>query len=250
MASAVISGEATPLDAVLRGGCMPRARLAIHQRHYAASLATALCEKYPACSWLAGSAPVIAAARAYARAHPPQQPCIADYGAGFPEFLGALPIGAEVPYLGAFAALEWLVGKASIAIDRQALDWGTLSRLGAAALLDARVTLQPGAHYRRFGWAVDELMSAYLGAAPPERFVLAQVDVAVEIRGARGAVSLTRLDTGTFAFRSALESGASVGAAAAAALDSDPAFDPGRALRDLANTGLVVSASTEREATP
>lgn len=250
IADAVVGGDPSPLDAVLRGGGAPRSRLAIHQRHYAASLATAICEKFPACSWLAGSALVIAAARDYVRAHPPRQPCIAEYGADFPEFLGACTRGADLPYLREFAALEWALGQVSIAVDRRGADWRELSQLGAEHLLDAHFTLQPGVRYQRFEWAVDELMRAYLNDAAPDRFVLARLDVPLEVRGARGAVSLTRLHAGTFVFRTSLAAGATVAAAAAAALDLDAAFDPGRALRELVDIGLVLSASVHQGSTP
>ena len=46
------SPEAGPVS--LLGGPDPSARLAIHLRHYASSLITALHEKFPATSWLIG----------------------------------------------------------------------------------------------------------------------------------------------------------------------------------------------------
>jgi hypothetical protein len=88
-ARAMTTGDAERLDAALVGGTSPRKRLAVHLRHYEASLTSALLEKFPACAWLVGGALVRAAARAYVRLHPPQQPCIAEYGREFPQFLGS-----------------------------------------------------------------------------------------------------------------------------------------------------------------
>src|SRR4051812_44951384 len=71
----------------LVGARDPRARLAIHRRHYEASLVTALTDKFPAVTWLAGAAFMTEATRAFVHRHPPSMPCIAEYGADFPDFL-------------------------------------------------------------------------------------------------------------------------------------------------------------------
>ena len=90
LARAVISGDSAPAAAALVGGLDPRERLAIHLRHYQTSLTAVLREKFPASAWLVGADLVTAAACAYVRAHPPRQPCIAEYGSGFPRFLAEL----------------------------------------------------------------------------------------------------------------------------------------------------------------
>jgi hypothetical protein len=55
---------------------------------------------------------------------------------------------------------------------------------------------------------------------------------------------MTRLDTGSFAFRRAILGGAPVGAAAEGALAADEAFDPGHGLTALFNVGLVTASNT------
>jgi hypothetical protein len=226
------------------GGTDPGRRLAIHLRHYDASLAAALCDKFPACAWLAGADLVHGAARAYARAHPPSQPCIAEYGRDFPQFLAAYGRAPSLPYLASFAALEWAVAQASIAIERTPLSWPELSRLGAERLVDSTLEMQLGLHYVRAEWRVDELMTTYLSGAAPERFVLVESSTFVEVRGTRGDVRLARLDGATFTFRTALKEGLSLGEAATRALECDATFDAGAALCSLATAGLVTAAST------
>jgi hypothetical protein len=91
-------------------------------------------------------------------------------------------------------------------------------------------------------------MTTFLRGAEPERFVLVELLTLMEVRGARGAVSLQRLDRASFAFRTALADGGCIGAAATAALESDGAFDTGEALKSLAHAGLVTGVSlTSRE---
>src|SRR5262245_54741193 len=79
--------QARSIAPLLVGGRDPSTRLAIHRRHYQASLVTALLEKFPAVTWLVGATFMQEAARAFVRRHPPAAPCIAEYGADFPDFL-------------------------------------------------------------------------------------------------------------------------------------------------------------------
>jgi hypothetical protein len=242
-AHAMTSGDGTTVVEQLRGGADPGARLAIHLRHYAASLATALLEKFPASTWLVGGDVMRDAARAYARLHPPQQPCIAEYGRDFPHFLARHSRAAQLPYLASFAELEWAVAHATIAVDFPPLSWNALASCEAERLVDSALVLQPGLHYLRADWRIDELMRTYLGGAVPERFVLLDDVTRIEVHGARGAFRLTRLDAGSFAFRAALAAGRTIGDAAEAALAVDAELDPGAALRTMADAGLVTGSA-------
>jgi hypothetical protein len=86
-------------------------------------------------------------------------------------------------------------------------------------------------------------MSMYLSGAPADRFVLRDEDACIEVRGARGALDIARITPATFAFRAALCAGASISEAAHAALDEDPTFDAGAALRAAVDAGLVTGFS-------
>jgi hypothetical protein len=243
LAHAMTSGDGAAAVERLRGGSDPAARLAIHLRHYTASLAAALCDKFPASGWLAGADVVRDAAVAYARQQPPMQPCIAEYGQDFPQSLARHPRAQRLPYLASFAELEWAVGRAAIAIHMPPASWTDLVACGADRLLDSTLVLQPGLHYVRAEWRIDELMQTYLGGVASDRFVLLAAATPLEIRGARGTFQLTRLDTGTFAFRAALAAGRTISDAADAALSRDLDLDPGAALRTLVEAGLVIGSS-------
>lgn len=247
VARTLIAGDGELLGPLV-GGAEPRKRLEIHRRHYVASLTAALRDKFPACAWLAGSARLDAAAQAYVHAHPPQQPCIAEYGADFPRFLAAQDRTGDLPYLESFAALEWAVGRASIAVDYAPVSWREITRIGPERLIDATLALQPGLRYLRSAWRVDELMTTYLRGAEPERFVLAESDAFIEVCGARGTVHLTQLDGATFVFRADLATGRSIGDAAGRALERDPTFDSGAALRLLVQADLVTATAVTPEA--
>ena len=247
LARAMTTGECTQLAGYLIGGSDPDARLAIHLRHYTTSLATALCDKFPASAWLLGAAVMRAVAVAYVRLHPPVQPCIAEYGQDFPLFLAQHTSAARLPYVESFAQLEQALGRASIAIEETPLTWSKLAELGSERIVDSTLVLQTGVHYVRAAWRVDELMQTYLAGAAPERFVLTDAVTLIEVRGARGSFRLTRLDEPMFAFRTALATGRPTGGAADSALAIDPTFDPGNGLRALVDERLVTDCSSREE---
>jgi hypothetical protein len=243
LADAMLTGEARRMLPLLAGGPPAAGRLAIHLRHYEASLVAALTTKFPASEWLLGGRRFAEAARAFVHARPPAAPCIAEYGADFPEFLAGLEATATMPYVRSFAELEWHIGDASVAIDHPPLTLQALAGLSGDALADLELRLQPGLAHLRAPWPIDELMTLYLGDTAPDTFVLHPCDVWLEIRGARGEFRLDRLDRAEFAFGRALAAGTSIGIAAEQALDADPGFDPGRALARVVAAGLAIAVN-------
>jgi hypothetical protein len=239
---AVVADEAGgALLALLAGGRDPAARLAIHRHHYQESLTRALLDKFPAVGWLAGERFVAAAAHAFVRAHPPAAPCIAEYGADYPAFLASRAGADRLPYLRAFAELEWHVGKVSIAVDEAPLTIESLASIDASELPDHRLTLQGGLRYCTAAWPIDDLIKQYLSCAAPERYAFDPTDVHLEIRGARSEFHIERLAQPGFVFRSAVADGVTIGTAAERALDINATFDPGQALLRLVSAGLVIA---------
>ena len=238
---AVVLGDTPDMDLALIGGIYPAKRLAIHHRHYETSLATALLGRFPATIWLVGGPFLTEAAGHFVRAHPPTAPCIAEYGEDFPLFVSTCPGAERIPYLRAFAQLEWHVGYVAVATDRPALTVADVSNIPGCTLPDATLTLQSGLRYMRAAWPIDDLMNLYLINTAPERLSFDPVDVWLEIRGARGALQIIRLEVGDFVFRRTIQHGQSIGHAAERALDTSAGFDAGRALMTLVGDGLVTT---------
>jgi hypothetical protein len=238
---AVVIGEAVGLEALLVGGRQAEKRLAIHHRHYEASLVTALLGKFPATAWLVGTPFLAQAATLFVRAHPPQAPCIAEYGEDFPSFLSTCPDADRVPYLQGFAQLEWHVGHVAVAVDRPVVAAQEFWRIDVAALSEATLTLQGGLRYLQASWPIDDLMKPYLMKRVPDQLSLTPADVWIEVRGARGEFQINRLEASDFMFRQAVLDGRSIGEAAERALDSSAAFEPGHALATLVTDGLVTA---------
>jgi hypothetical protein len=243
---AVVTGDAAAIAPLLLGGQYPEKRFAIHQRNYETSLVTALLTKFPATVWLVGTRFVTEAATRFVRELPPNAPCIAEYGEGFPRFLSTFSGSERVPYLGDFARLEWNVGQASIAIDWPPLGTEDLST-NEGALLNSVLLLQPGLRYVRALWPADELMELYLSDTAPETFKLSPCDASIEVYGARGEFRVSRLDAATLTFRQTISNCRTIGDAAERALDMDAAFDPGQALGTLIAAGLVIAIERGEE---
>lgn len=240
MRGAIIDGAVAPLAGALTGGGDPLARFAIHRRHYEASLVRALVEKFPALVWLAGSPFVTAAAGVFVRQSPPRAPCIAEYGQGFPAFIASRPQAQPIPWLGCVGELEWRLGRVALALEYAPLPMETLAAM-PERLAECAFEWQPGLDYFAAPWPADDLVKLFLSDAAPERYTLNAEDIFLEVRGARGAFSMTRLDRATFIFRDALWRGATVGDAAEQALDADAAFDAGQGLVQLIAAGLAIS---------
>lgn len=167
VASSLVAGVTGPCGELLALGDSDVGRLAIHARHVHGSLARAIVDRFPATRWLAGSTLVNEAAAAFVRSDPPVRPCIAEYGDGFPAFLGRWPGAAHLPYLPQFATMDWHLGRLAIATD------------------DLPVVL-------RLDWSLDELMTFFLSGQAPDAYELRAETVWLELRGARGELSLER----------------------------------------------------------
>jgi Putative DNA-binding domain len=242
---AVVTGDVAGIEPLLIGGRHALKRLAIHHRHYETSLVTALLGKFPGTAWLVGTPFLTEAATRFVREHPPTASCIAEYGECFPSFLPTCSGADRIRYLHGFAQLEWHLGHVAVAVDRPAVTLEEFSRIDIDVLPEAVLTLQAGLRFVQAPWPIDELMKLYLTNTAPDQLSMERADVLIEIRGARGDVHITRLAPGEFTFRTAVLNGRSIAEAAERALESDAAFEPGRALAALITDGLVTAITFE-----
>jgi len=224
-------------ELTLVGGDDPTRRFAIHTRHYGASVARAIVERFAATVWLVGSEPVVRAAAAFVREHPPTKPCMAEYGDAFPAYLASFGDGALPRYVAPFATLDWHLGRLAITADAPPLT--TLAGCDPGRIADVRLALQGGIAYVQLAWSLDELMAFYLSGEAPDSYALRQETVWLELRGSRGELSMRRLEQGGFVFRRAVAHGAPLGDAAALAADVDASFSPSNAVVQLVADGLV-----------
>jgi hypothetical protein len=247
---AVVSGDPAGVPPMLVGGRDAQRRLAVHSRHYHASLTQVVVDRFPATVWLVGPQLVTDAARAFVVARPPARPCLAEYGADFPAFLSDRPGATALPYLRDFSEIEWRVGAVAVEIDRMAATMELFAGMASDTVADACLSVQPGVRYIATSWNVDELMTLYLTESEPDRFVVIPGDIRIEVRGARGDVRMSRLSRGDFAFRAALAEASPLGDAAERALAADEAFDPGQALVSAMTDGLITGVLSPGHRSP
>jgi hypothetical protein len=106
----------------------------------------ALQANYPAVARLVGDDWFGAAAVVFARAEPPRQPSLVDYGAGFAAFLADFAPARELPYLSSVARLDRFWTEAHVARDEAPVAAAALARLPLASL--AGTVLRPHASAR------------------------------------------------------------------------------------------------------
>ena len=88
------------------------ARLRIHRHHVLDSLASALAATFPTVQAVVGTDFFTGLARAFIVQSLPNQPVLAEYGAGFPGFIAGHAVVRDLPYLADVALLDWMLNLA------------------------------------------------------------------------------------------------------------------------------------------
>src|SRR5215469_2380529 len=121
MRGALLDGEMGALVPHIEARELAEARIAIYRNNVFASLTEVLRGTFPAICRLVDDRFFAYAAHEFIRRHPPQRPCLAEYGAEFADFLAGFPPCGELPYIADVARLEWLLGAATTAGDAPSL---------------------------------------------------------------------------------------------------------------------------------
>ena len=82
-------------------------RMAVYQNNYAHGMVQVLKDAYPVILRLVGDAFFSGLALEYAKAQPPQQATMQNYGADFPGYLAEHPACQELPFLSDVATIEY-----------------------------------------------------------------------------------------------------------------------------------------------
>lgn len=190
--------------------------LAVHRNTVAKGLSDVLAAGYPTVERLLGPGRFGQAALAFARAHPPASPVLADYGEGFAGFLDV-----EAGVAG------WIAQVARI--DRA---WTEAHNAPDAAIptepkFDALVLLHPAARLLTFELPAVTIWTLNRPPAPVlERPVTPDWRAEACLVGRPGdTVIVTPLDADALAFLRACQQGATLGEAAVALLEARPEVD-------------------------
>ncbi|HEU4440288.1 MAG TPA: DNA-binding domain-containing protein [Methylomirabilota bacterium] len=236
-AESLLAGDdPTLLDLVDGDGLDPRARLAVYRHHVLTTLTATLEQAYPVVCWLVDERFFAFAADAFIKRHPPAGPCLAEYGAGFPDFLAGFPACAGLPYLPDTARLEWAVHVAAQQTGRPPLDRARLTAVDPSDMAQLRFVPDPGVALLASPWPIDRIWRAYReeGALPD----LGGRGVCLQVRTAGENVAIRALEPGTYVFRDALARGLTLGEATALTLESHASFDLTPAIREVLDEGI------------
>ncbi len=204
-----------------RGGPVGR-RFDVYRNNVASSLIDALEVGFPAVRKLVGPRNFRAIAGEFVRAHPPQAPMIALYGAALPGFLAGFPPLAHLGYLPDVARLEQALRGSYHAEDMSVVDPAMLQDIAPTALISARISLAPALRLIRSPWPVHGIWAYNMQEGAPQPSAAAE-DVIVT-RPAFDPV-MAVAGPGGGAFVAGLAGGQTVGAAHDAALAEAPEFD-------------------------
>lgn len=206
----------------------------------------ALQANYPAITRLVGEEWFRAAAAIFVRAKPPSHPMLADYGAGFADFLAGFEPAAGLPYLPAVARLDRFWSEAHIASDAEPLEAGALARLGPEQLARAVLSPHPSARWAWFSslpivtiWRRNRDTQCAADAGEIEW----HGEGALVVRP-RDAVENVDLDAAGCAFLDACAAGRTLAGAALAALEVNPGTDLARLTAALLAAGAFADVRT------
>ncbi|MBK8175430.1 MAG: putative DNA-binding domain-containing protein [Rhodospirillales bacterium] len=218
---AVLRGGEMPSvlnDAISADGLSAASRLGIYRNHFRVSLIDALAASFPVVRRLVGEAFFRAIARRFVDTTPPRSPCLSEYGAEFPAFLGECAETRVLPYLGDVARLEWLVMAAENAADQPVLSATALAAMSPGAITGARFTLHPSVGLIASNFPIAQIWAANQECnqectAAAETIDLSGGGVHLLVHRCGGEVGWLVLPAAEFAFITLLKHGASFVAA-------------------------------------
>jgi len=200
----------------------------------------ALQANFPAVVRLVGEEWFRAAAAVHARAHPPQLPMLAEYGANFPDFLAGFEPAQAFDYLPDVARLDRLWSETHAAPDMPVLASDALQRLAPEQLACTVLVPHVAAHWRWFpDMPVYTIWQRNREGADEVGELDWQGEGALLTRGADGGVRWAALSRGGCAFLDACASGATISEAAATALDADARTDLSALIATLLTNGAL-----------
>lgn len=166
-AAHLLGADSADLAAEVLGDAIPAAaRLRIYRHHVFESLGSALAATFPTVQALVGADFFRGLARAFVGLLPPEQPVLAEYGAGFPAFIAGHEAARDVPYLADVARLDWALNLAFHAPAGGRLAAADLAAVPIDRLPSLRLTLAQGTALISSPYPLDRIWAASQSDAP------------------------------------------------------------------------------------
>jgi hypothetical protein len=152
-------------------------RLRIHRHHMLDSLTAALAATFPTVQTVVGAEFFHGLAGAFVGRSLPNQPVLAEYGAGFPTFIAGHDAARDLPYLADVARLDWALNFAFHAPAGGRLAATDLAALPADRLPSLRLSLAPGTDLVCSPYPLDRIWAASQPGAAADPVDLAAAGV-------------------------------------------------------------------------
>lgn len=223
--AAALTGSLHSIAEKVIGDAIPaEGRVQVYANHFRVSLLDALAGTFPVTRALVGEAFFAQTARAFLIFEPPRSPVVAQYGAGFPTFLAALPDLGGHNYLPDVAAFEWALNVAYHADDAALLRPEDLPDPDAVGRM--QFPLHPSAQRLSTPFPITQIWQVHQpDAEPVDRIVLTDGGERLLIWRQEIDVCWRKLEPGEDQFLAHLAAGDPLGTAALAAASADEAFD-------------------------
>lgn len=212
-------------------------RIAVYRRNAVSAAAQALAAAFPVTAQVVGDEFFEGMARRYWEAHPSTSGDLNDYGAAFATFVAGFAPAAELPYLPDLIRLEWLVHRAYCAADAERLDPAALAQFTADDQPNLSFTFLPGTALLQSDYPIGRIWHLHQNETTGAFELDWSRGDAVLIHRRGYVVEVELIERGAAALYQSLQDGLGLGAAAEAALATQPESDLTQILAHLINHG-------------
>jgi len=239
--------DAMPIAAAWQNALVTQPGFSVYRNTVLKACIDALQANYVTVCSLVGEDWFRAAASLFARAHPPQDGRLMDYGAGFATFLQGFAPAAELPYLSAVARLDRCWTQAHLAADAPTLDAVWLARQPPEALAGIRLQPHPAACW---AWCDEHpayaLWQRHRDGLPMDSELRWRGDGGLLTRP-QGAVQWRPITSGGIAFLDGCSAAMPIEAAAAQALSTESHLDLPGLIAQLLQAGALRGIAATHE---
>ncbi|MDF1733669.1 MAG: DNA-binding domain-containing protein [Minwuia sp.] len=240
-AAGVFQGSEEILADLLDDG-RQAARFAVYRNNTHASILEVLADAFPTVKRLLGARLFTRLVTAFIHHAPSRANHLLDYGAELPDFIALSEALAEQPWLPDVARLDWARNAAYGAAEATATDAGALQGLTAEALMALRPELIPSATLLTSDWPIHAI---WMTADAASDGTVARRPEAVLVARPAMQVQTSLLHPAEHALLLTLQGGGTLGEAAVAAQQTDPAFDLMTAFAGHLSAGIFTHRGNE-----
>jgi hypothetical protein len=240
-AQAIVRGDELPaqIDAAYPNYSAATA-LEVYRNNYRGNLHDTLAGAYPVVKQLVGDDFFRYMARKFIEQYPSSSGNLHHYGAEVADFLASFGPAQGLSYLPDVAALEWACHRAYFAEDASPLDLSELAQIPPDQYSELVLYTHPSSHQVRSRYPVVAIWRAHQPGADPD-FMIDPDSGASNAMVCRndGAVIVDELSPADSHWLQAIRTGATLGDATTATLETDPEFDLQAVLLKLVAQGVL-----------